>query len=146
MVSEQGIVEKIVGKKAVIRIERTSACATCESRGHCEMGPDKKMMIEVLNELDARDGDRVEVSIPAGSLLKLGAAVYMFPIFALITGAGAGSQCGPLFGLNPGLASVMVGGLALVIAFAVLKILDRRFSRKENAGPRMTRILARSSP
>jgi sigma-E factor negative regulatory protein RseC len=146
MVSEQGIVEKIAGNKAVIRIERTSACATCESRGHCEMASDQKMVIEVPNELNARDGDRVEVSIPSGALLKLGLAVYLFPIFALIAGAGAGSRWGALGGLSPSLASVVGGGLATAMAFAGLRMLDRHLVTSGQAVPRMTRILARSSP
>jgi positive regulator of sigma E activity len=37
MVREEGIIEKISQGKAVIRIQRNSACAHCESRGACQV-------------------------------------------------------------------------------------------------------------
>ncbi|MFP3911084.1 MAG: SoxR reducing system RseC family protein [Desulfobacteraceae bacterium] len=144
MVSEQGIVEKITGRKAVIRIERTSACATCESRGHCEVGSTRKMVVEVPNELGAQNGDRVEVSIPTGSFLKLTLLVYLFPIVALIAGAYAGEQWAGFVGMNPTVASIIGGGLSTAIAFIALRALDRRFRMRGQTGPRMTRILLRS--
>ncbi|MFO7985196.1 MAG: SoxR reducing system RseC family protein [Desulfatiglandaceae bacterium] len=143
MVREQGIVEKITGKKAVIRIERTSACATCESRGHCEIGSNKKMVVEVLNELSACSGDRVEVSIPTGSFLKLSLLVYLFPVLALVAGAYAGGEWAGSLGINPTPASIVSGGLSTAVAFVCLRILDRRFRVSGQTGPRMTRILFR---
>ncbi|MEJ2589701.1 MAG: SoxR reducing system RseC family protein [Deltaproteobacteria bacterium] len=143
MISEQGIVERVKGKRVLVRIERTSACATCESRGSCEMGPDKKMMVEVANDLAAKTGDRVEVSIPSGSLLKLGFLVYLLPIVALIAGAYAGEALAPLFSIHPTAAAIVCGGLGTGLVFAGLRVLDRRFQISGQACPRMTRILVR---
>ena len=146
MVREQGVVERIKGDKALLRIERTSACATCESRGSCEMGPDKKMMVEVNNTLGARTGDRVEVSVPTGSIIKLSLLVYLFPILALIAGAYAGGECAQRLAFNATLASIFGGGMMAAIAFVVLRHLDRRLQLTGRSIPRMTRILAHSKP
>ena len=87
MSNEEGIVEKTYRDKATVRIQRSSACAHCQSRGACQTLSDKEMLIDVTNDLDAKDGDRVEISIPTRSLLKLSLLVYFLPIVALVIGA-----------------------------------------------------------
>lgn len=146
MVREQGVVERVKGGKALLRIERTSACATCESRGSCEMGPGKKMMVEVTNDLGARTGDRVEVSVPTGSILKLSLLVYLFPILSLIAGAYAGGECAQRLAFDTTLVSIFGGGMMAAIAFIVLRHLDRRLQLRGRSIPQMTRILAHSKP
>ncbi|MDZ7699816.1 MAG: SoxR reducing system RseC family protein [Deltaproteobacteria bacterium] len=146
MVREQGVVEWVKGGKALLRIERTSACATCESRGSCEMGPDKKMMVEVTNDLGAGTGDRVEVSVPTGSILKLSLLVYLFPILFLIAGAYTGGECAQRFAFDTTLGSIFGGGMMAAIAFIVLRHLDRRLQLRGRSIPQMTRILAHSKP
>lgn len=145
MVRELGVVERVKGGKALLRIERTSACATCESRGSCEMGPDKKMMVEVTNSLGASEGDRVEVSVPSGSIIKLSLLVYLFPILALIAGAYAGGEWAQRLSLNATTASIFGGGMMAAIAFVVLRHLDRRLRIRGRSIPQMTRILAHSN-
>ena len=75
MVTEQGIIEEVSGQKALVRIKKSSACATCESRGNCEVVSGKSMVVEVANDLGGGKGDRVELSVPSGAFLKLS---YLF--------------------------------------------------------------------
>ena len=71
MITEQGIVEGVSGQKAIVRIEKSSACASCQSRDSCGEASGRNMVIEVANDLGAGEGDRIEISIPGGSFLIL---------------------------------------------------------------------------
>ena len=101
MATEEGIIEKAFENKAVVRIQRNSACAHCQTKGACEMLSDKEMRIEVSNRLHAKDGDRVEISIPTRSLLKMSLFVYFLPIVALVIGAVLGGEFAEVFRLTP---------------------------------------------
>ena len=142
LIKEQGRVEKIEKDKATVRIEKSSECASCKSRGSCEVSK-RDMLIEVLNDMKAGEGDYVEISVPEGTLLKLSALVYLFPVIALIGGAFAGALLAGPFGMNESIAAVLGGGILIGLAFYCLKRLDRARSAANNVrSPRMTRIVA----
>ena len=90
MVREKGIIEKVAEQMAVVRIQKTSACESCESRGACQMHGTKERLIEVRNDIRAKVGDCVELSIPTQSLMGISLLVYLLPVLALILGAYAG--------------------------------------------------------
>lgn len=141
MVTEEGVIEELVGRTAAVRIQRSSACSQCESRGACHAISDKEMIVNVLNELNAKVGDHVEVSLPGGSLVKLSLLVYLIPIVALIVGAYAGGRWSHAFGLDSTLASILGGVLGMGAAFYALKGVDRSVQQRHHYHPRMTRIL-----
>jgi sigma-E factor negative regulatory protein RseC len=141
MVTEQGIVEEVLYHKAKVRVEKSSACAHCESRGACHVSGGNAMVIEVPNDLQAKVDDRVEISVPTRSLLKLSLLVYFFPILGLIIGAFAGSIWAPSFHVQPTLASIVSGGSVMGITFWVLRGMDRSAQAKGTYQPRMRRIL-----
>ena len=140
MIKEQGIIQKIKRDKAVIRIQQTSACAHCKSRGSCDV-TNREMLVEVINDLQAKEGDLVELSVPEGTVLKLSLLVYFLPIIALFIGAFAGAAVAESLRVDTTLASILGGVLCMGIAFYGL----RRFERAKRSGdkyyPRMTRIL-----
>ena len=144
MVNEQGIIEEVSGQKALVRIKKSSACGTCESRGDCEVASGKSMVVEVVNDLGGGEGDHVELSVPSGAFLKLSLLVYILPVVALIAGAFAGGMCAPFLHMTPTLASVMGGFLVMGITFYALKRFDRSLRARSEFHPRMTRILLRS--
>ncbi|MFO7739247.1 MAG: SoxR reducing system RseC family protein [Desulfatiglandaceae bacterium] len=141
MVTEEGIVEKVLLHKAMVRVEKRSACAHCESRGVCHVGEGNAMVIEVPNDLQAKVDDRVEISVPTSSLVKLSLLVYFFPILGLIVGAFAGNAWASSFHVQPALASIVCGGSAMAITFCVLRWMDRSARYRDKYQPRMTRIL-----
>ena len=140
MIKETGIVETVAGDKAVVRIPRGSSCATCESRAACSIDNDKEILVEVKNELHAKAGDSVEISMPAPSLFKTGMLVYLFPVLALIFGAGAGDLSAGYLEIDSNLASIIGGIVALGISFGVLRRVERSVRNKPDYHPRMTRL------
>ena len=141
MVTEKGIIQKIIHDKALVRIQKSSACASCESRGACRSLSDKEMLIEVPNDLQANVGDHIEISVPAGSLLKLSVLVYLLPVGALILGAYAGGIWAQSFRAESTLAPILCGFLAMGACFYILKRLDRAAQAKCEYQPHMRRIL-----
>lgn len=141
MLTEEGVIEKIVRQKAVIRIQKSSACAHCDSRGACQVISDKEMLIEIANDLQAKVGDHVEFSLKESSLVKLSLLVFFLPIVALVVGAYAGGLLADFFNIESTLPSILGGALAMGITFLALRRLERTAKDKAEYHPRMTRIL-----
>ncbi|MFC1883641.1 SoxR reducing system RseC family protein [Thermodesulfobacteriota bacterium] len=141
MATEEGIIEKAFENKAVVRIQRSSACAHCQSKGACEMLSDKEMLIEVSNQLHAKDGDRVEISLPARSLLKMSLFVYFLPIVALVIGAVLGGEFAGVFHLTSTMGSIGGGAVFMAGAYFLLKRLNRGAEGSYEYQPQITRIL-----
>ena len=141
MIREEGIVEAVAGGTAVVRVPQSSSCATCESRAACRIENDKEIRVEVKNELDAKAGDLVEISIPAPSLFKVGALVYLFPVLALILGAGMGHLTANRLGVDENLASIVGGVVALGISFGALRRIEKAVRNRPDYVPRMTRVM-----
>jgi sigma-E factor negative regulatory protein RseC len=145
MIKDRGVVEKVFRQKAVVKLQRSSGCETCEARGSCHAEGDKEILVEVENELHAKEGDTVEVSMPARSVAKMALVVYLGPVAALIAGAITGDALGKSFHLNSPLSPV-IGGIALLAAsLLALKGYDRFARSRPEYQPRMTRILASGS-
>jgi sigma-E factor negative regulatory protein RseC len=138
---ENGVVEKASPRTAVVIVERSSACEQCKSRGACEMLSGRTMRIEVANELGAREGDRVEITIPAASVLKLSFLVYLVPVVALVAGAYGGSLWAEGRAGDPTLYAVAAGVLAMIGSFFIAKRFEQTASEPSSGyQPRMSRI------
>jgi sigma-E factor negative regulatory protein RseC len=145
MIKNRGVVQKIVNQIAVVKLQRGSGCATCRARGSCHAEGDRDMLVEVQNDLNAKEGDAVEVSMPTGSVAKVALVVYLGPVAALIAGAAAGDALGKSLHLDSPLAPV-VGGLVLLAAcLLALKGYERFARSRPEYHPHMTRILPAGS-
>ena len=141
MVTEKGIVSELSNHKAQVRIHKSSACASCEARHACH----KEMLVDVNNDLQAKVGDLVEISVSTRSFLRTVLLVYFLPVVALIFGAYAGDAWAGSLHLPPTLASVLGGGLAMAFSFVILRRIDRTAQCRSEFSPRMTRILVNAT-
>ena len=142
MLKETGFVEKASPETAVVLVERSSACEQCRSRGACEMLSGRTMRVEVANELGAEEGDRVEISLPAASFLKLSFLVYLVPVAALVAGAYLGNLWVEGTVEDPTPYALSAGILAMLGSFLLVRRLERNASRPSSDYlPRMSRIL-----
>ena len=144
MIKEQGVIEKIMNQKAVVRVNQTSACESCKSRGSCDISG-RNMIVEINNDIHAKVGDYVELSVPEGTVIKLSLIVYLFPVIALMIGAFLGASIGASIHINNSLTAVIGGGLGMIIVFLVLKMYEKTERFKGRYRTRMTRILTRSN-
>lgn len=142
MLKELGVVEKASAHEAVVLVERSSACEQCRSRGACEVLSGRTMRVEIENELGAKEGDRVEISLPAASVLKVSFLVYLVPVAALVAGAYLGNTWAEGRMTDPTPYAVAAGVLAMIGSFLLLRRLERSASQSSSSyRPRISRIL-----
>ncbi len=123
-----GTVVALEGNLAVVRFQRSSMCAHC---GACLTGGEHEMEIRVPNDAGAAVGDRVRVELRGGQVAGASVIAYLVPLAALLLGVIAGSLVSDI--------AAVVGGLACCAgAYLVLRLLDRRFRRRQTFQPRMT--------
>jgi sigma-E factor negative regulatory protein RseC len=105
------------------------------------------MLVEVSNDLQAKVGDLVEISIPEGAVLKLSVFVYLFPIIALMIGAFLGEFIANSLRSRSSFPAILLGMIFFGLAFYVLKIFERKNMSDGAYNPKMTHIVANvSSP
>lgn len=145
MVREQGTVEGIKNGKAFIRIERTSACAACESKASCHIEAGKPILVEAGNDINAGEGDRVEVSMPTASVMKISAFVYIVPVAGLIVGAFLGGWLTHVVSLGENASRVIGGVLGLGLSLVAVISFDRLVRSRPEYHPKMTRIIRKAA-
>jgi sigma-E factor negative regulatory protein RseC len=104
------------------------------------------MLVEVSNDLQAKEGDYVEISVPEGTVLKLSFLVYIIPVIALLIGAFAGAAVAQPLHIDSALASVLGSGLFMGVSFIVLKRLNTNAESSGKYYPRMIRIVNSARP
>jgi len=143
--SEQGIVERTDARSAWVRVERSSACASCPSRSECKVELGKGVVVEVENTAGCRTGDRVRLSMESGSFLKSTSLAYIFPVVALVVGALVGKEFVAVEGFSGDSVAVVTGFGSMALYFGILRLKDRKTSRNPRSSPRITAILERCS-
>jgi len=87
MLTEQGIVKKTRPGYANVTTLRKSMCSHCLQKDSCtSMEECKDTMVEVLNNLNAKTGDRVLIAISHHTLTKATFLTYFLPILSMIIG------------------------------------------------------------
>ena len=118
-VSHMGMVEKVEGDKATVRILSVSACSACKAKGACSMSEMKEKLVEVhLREnQDVKTGDNVNVAIGQKQGDKAVILAYAFPIIVFI---GLLLLATYLKASEPVAGLVAIGGVGLY--FVILRI------------------------
>lgn len=138
---EVGIVQRQVGKKAQVSIQRHAACGDC---GACHVGKDKMTMeAMVYNEVGAEVGQLVEVEMQFANVMKASMIAYGIPLVMFILGAVAGFYVlNPLLGYGESPVLPFVTGLALTaISYGIIRALDKKGAFTKGYQPHITAIL-----
>ena len=84
--NQQGFIVEIVDDKtAKMRMQRHSACASC---GKCAKltSESQDLIVEVDNQIGAKVGDHVEVSMETVKVMKATMLAYILPLIFLVAG------------------------------------------------------------
>lgn len=134
-----GLVKNLVGDKAVLEIQRSGACGSCNACGSAES---KAHIVTLKNTVNAKVGDKVELEGQSKNLFKYTLIVYLIPLVFLVAGIALGhiyfkSQGNP----NYELLSFGIGLVFLGIAGIVVKFIDGKISKNDEKVIIMSKIL-----
>ena len=145
MAEERGLVVRLEGRGAWVKMQRCEACGHCAAREGCHtLGGGGEVELRVENTLDAAPGDRVAVGMSDASLLKATFLVYLVPLTGLVAGAVVGDWAGPRYHLDASASAAAVGFAACALTFAVVRVVGNRWARRPSFQPRMVKIVRKS--
>jgi sigma-E factor negative regulatory protein RseC len=141
-VEEEGVVTEARGESALVRAVETSQCAGCVSAKFCHGGgAGGEKIIEAVNTVGAREGDRVVISLPSTALLKASFQVYMVPVLGILAGAGAAQTA--VNALAGPQAAGMAAGIGGLLG-AILSVLAmRRLRHRSSAGKSLRPVIVK---
>jgi sigma-E factor negative regulatory protein RseC len=143
MAIEQGIVIRAGAATAWVKTVRAGACASCASRDQCNAGQGAQdQEVEAINLAGARAGDRVQLAIRTGALLKATFMLYIFPILCMLAGGAVGDWIAPNFDTNPSIVAMLAAMGCFGGALIVVHIGGRRMGANEEYRPKIIRILS----
>jgi len=144
MLEEVGVVLKVEGELAIVKTQRSSMCEGCHSGGFCKaLGGDPDMEVAARNEVGAKVGDGVRVTVASKTFLKASFLVYMVPVTALILGALLGATLGPFLypGASSDLLSVILGLIFFSLSFVLMRIWAKGIKGGQQYCPVISEIL-----
>ncbi len=139
---EIGVVKEANGPKAIVMVERQSACDSCASGSSCKV-TQSGTEIEAFNAVHAKAGDTVKISFKAFTYLKGTLLTYGIPAFALVAGVIIGKEyLGEFFpAVDADLLSAIVGFGFMIVSLAGVKLFIKKFEKKKELVPVIEEIM-----
>jgi positive regulator of sigma E activity len=142
MLTESAQVVETKGRRAMVRTHRGEACSSCQAAGACKaLGGGKEMIVEALNHVQARSGDRVLLALPEGSFVKASAVTHVIPLVGFLAGAILGRVFAADLGWSLDAASVILAFIGLALSIPVVILMNRVLSVREHYIPRIIQVL-----
>ena len=140
---EEGVVIDTYGEFAKVEAKRSASCEGCASKDTCKPNSNTSMIIEVINPINARVGDRICFEVEASALLKSTFVIYLMPVIFLLIGAWAGEEIAKIYPLfkREEILSVISGSLFFLVSVFILISLNRYFSKNKRYKPMIKEIL-----
>jgi sigma-E factor negative regulatory protein RseC len=141
IVEEVGKITSVRGLVAIVSVDKKSACEGCTLHT-CKPG-ERAMLIEALNPVEARVGQKVRVVMKPYTYLKGSIIVYGIPAFALIAGAVVGKELFASYfkSTDPDIVSAAFGFGACALSLLAVKLWSGRASKKAELKPVIEEIL-----
>ncbi|MBI3599154.1 MAG: SoxR reducing system RseC family protein [Nitrospinae bacterium] len=145
---EEGIVIETYGEFAKVEAKRSLSCEGCVSKDMCKPGGGSSMIVEALNPVGARAGDRVAFEISRGVLLKSSFILYLMPVIFILTGAWIGGEAASIYfqSSNKEAISAVSAALFFILSIMVVVFLNRYFLKNVKYKPVIKEILYAPSP
>ncbi|MBL8489395.1 MAG: SoxR reducing system RseC family protein [Rhodocyclaceae bacterium] len=134
------LVIDIRGEDALLRLTKpVSGCGRCDEPGGCSTGLTARncRTYRLPNDVGAKIGDRVSISVADGAILRAALVSYLSPAVLAILGAAAGaSQRGDAWAVGGAAAGLLAGIL-------LLRVFGRR--TRGQYMPRILRVQSRAT-
>ncbi|MBN1883345.1 MAG: SoxR reducing system RseC family protein [Deltaproteobacteria bacterium] len=142
MISETGKVIEAKDGTALVLVERSAACQGCAAQGVCHtLGGGTDARITVNNDLNAKVGDLVELSIRESSLVSASFIVYMVPVAGLFAVAALAGWLAPRWGWDPEASAAAGAVVGLAASLFGIRLFHPVLDRSDTLKPVITRIV-----
>ncbi|MFP4346756.1 MAG: SoxR reducing system RseC family protein [Thermodesulfobacteriota bacterium] len=138
LIKENGVVTQAKVGTAMVKTTRSSTCKSCSAHGSCEGAQERE--VEVMNPIGAKEGDAVTIAIQTGSMIKLSALLYLFPVFSMILGAALGSRLAPDYGVDESALSAFMAFLCFILSFLIIRFTSGRIAGNDHYHARIIQI------
>lgn len=125
-----------------VATERKSACGGCQATQNCQSClTNSKMVAEVLNDVGAKEGDLVDISLNSDVVLKGAAVLYLIPVAGLMGGALIGLGLKETLAISESAATIAFGFAGLCSGFLITAFISRWMSANNRLTPKISRII-----
>ena len=118
-----GVVVKLKRKIAQVEIKKSSACNGCKA---CVFGNDKKLILTVDNELKAKKGDEVTLSLPPEKPIAAFLTLYALPLIFVLLGLFVTSRF-----VSNELIVALGGAVGLAVGFLCIFLPEKLYFSKK---------------
>ncbi len=139
--SDIGEIVSVDGVYATVRMQRTAMCKSCGKCGESALHPDREILVRAVNELGAKEGDRVRVDLETRYMLQAAFLVYIFPLLLGATGLALGFQLARWLSLPAEGTAAAAGAVLFLLSFLLLRRIDRRAEAEGRFRPRVVEII-----
>ena len=136
---ETGRVAKIVAGKAIIAVEKGTACSACHAGCACDLGKSVRF-VEANDPLGVDVNQYVQLAVPNESVLRASFVVYVIPLLALIVGTLLGQYFGTRVGIE-NLFEVVGGFGCLGLSLIFVRYYNNIFKQNLKNQPVITKIV-----
>ena len=137
MKTEQGLVLEVHGDIARIRVGRHNDCSAC---GACASA--QNMVLEALNPLQAKPGQRVRFEMKEANVLQGAFMVFVMPLLCAALGGLFGWQAGMTWQWDATKAAVFGAVVFFLFSLLGVKLFDRSVAKKQSLKPVIVEILS----
>jgi positive regulator of sigma E activity len=129
LIKHSGVISQIIGNNIVVDIQRSSACANCESKAACATLNAQTQQINCSNDdYELKIGDCVNVVSERRQSMYAIMAVFAIPLLLFIL---AIIVCSEIFNLNEGLSAIAAFSV-IALYYVILHFFDYKIKNKIN--------------
>jgi sigma-E factor negative regulatory protein RseC len=143
MIEEEGIVIQTFDDKAKVKTIRSSTCEGCASASFCHPEKGTEMIMDVVNNIHAKVGERVKIGLKPGVYLKASFLVYMVPIITFIIGAIIGKELAVYisYSKDSDLLAIISGVILLLPTFIAMRLYNRKIEKDRSYQPVILEVM-----
>ncbi len=145
MNNTSGTVVELNGDHAYVHIGRNTACESC---GACHFDENTmNLKVTAVNQVHAKVGDRVELSLDNVNYFKASIYLYGMPLLAMLIGIFAGLLIFPKIGLqNSDVYAILLGTILLTLTYILIKANSEKFEKNTKYMSVITSIMQNELP
>ncbi len=142
MEEDVGIVIRTDGMNAIVKVEKKDACEDCGLGGECK-STDDGIEIDAINQLHAKVGQTVRISMKPLAYLKGSMLIFGMPVVLFIAGAIVGKIVGEEYmaGMNSDIVAAIAGFSALLLSLFGVRQYSNKNEKKAEYKPFIEEII-----